>query len=144
MSTAILDNPTAPLEEPAKVRRRLELFDAARLAAAIGIVWLHTPRSVQLAHWSLLGRFAVPFFSAAAVFFVIDGLRRQPHRSVRQYAFNRFQRIYVPFLAWSVIYLVFKWVKSLALPDQPNDFPGVEAFWTGTFFTCGSCRLCCC
>ena len=110
------------------------MFDAARLLAAYSIVWLHTPRSEGLAHWSLLGRFAVPFFSAAAVFFVVDGLRRNPDRSLREYTANRLRRIYVPFLAWSAIYLVFKWIKEIAAPEQANVFPGIEALWTGTFF----------
>jgi peptidoglycan/LPS O-acetylase OafA/YrhL len=40
----------------------------------------------------------------------------------------------VPFLAWSGIYLAFKAVKALLLPNQPNDFPGLEVFWLGSFF----------
>ncbi len=43
-------------------------------------------------------------------------------------------RIYVPFLAWSVVYLVFKGAKALLLPGEPNDFPGVEFLWLGSFY----------
>src|SRR6201999_3637227 len=32
------------------------------------------------------------------------------------------------------IYLAFKGAKSMALPDQPNDFPGWEFLWTGSFY----------
>src|SRR5262249_35109369 len=63
---------------------------------------------------------------------VIDSLHRQPQRGFAKYALGRFQRIYVPFLAWSAIYLAFKAVKSTLLPDQPNDFPGVSGLWRGT------------
>ncbi|HZZ26587.1 MAG TPA: acyltransferase [Pirellulales bacterium] len=109
-------------------------LDFARLAAAYSIVWLHTPRSPQLSSWNVLGRFAVPFFTAGAVFFVIDGLRRQPHRSWREYAVNRFRRIYVPFVGWSLIYVLLKLFKKVALPDQANDFSGFKILWTGTFW----------
>ena len=43
-------------------------------------------------------------------------------------------RIYVPFLAWSGIYLAFKGGKALLLPGQPNDFPGVDLLWLGSFY----------
>jgi hypothetical protein len=33
-----------------------------------------------------------------------------------------------------VIYLAFKAVKGLALPNQPNDFPGLEFLWVGSFY----------
>src|ERR1043165_5782748 len=129
-----LQQTPAAIDRTSVARRRLASFDAARLVAAYCIVWLHSLRSAELAPWNILGRFAVPFFAAAAVFFVIESVRHQPGRTFAEYARNRFRRIYVPFLAWSGIYLVFKLIKSLLVPDQPNDFPGIEALWTGTFF----------
>ena len=113
---------------------RLAWLDFTRLIAAYSIVWLHTPRSTQLAPWAVLGRFAVPFFTAGAVLFVIQGLRKQPDRSLREYTVNRFRRIYLPFLAWCFIYWGLKIVKKIALPDEPNDFPGIEVLWTGTYW----------
>lgn len=113
---------------------RLAWLDFARLIAAYSIVWLHTQRCAELVPWTVLGRFAVPFFTAGAVFFVIEGLRRQPDRTLREYTINRFRRIYLPFLAWSVVYFVMKSVKKMALPDEPNDFSGIEVLWTGTFW----------
>jgi surface polysaccharide O-acyltransferase-like enzyme len=113
---------------------RLSWLDFARLLAAYSIVWLHTPHSPQLAPWNVLGRFAVPFFTASAVFFVIDGLRRQPRRTLAEYTINRFRRNYLPFVAWSFVYLVVKLFKKTALPEQANDFHGIEVLWTGTFW----------
>jgi surface polysaccharide O-acyltransferase-like enzyme len=127
-------SPVSSSAKPAAINSRIACLDFTRLFAAYSIVWLHTPRSPQLIPWTVLGRFAVPFFAAGAVFFVIDGLRRQPQRTLREYTINRFRRIYVPFLAWSLIYLVFKAGKKLALPDEPNDFSGVEVLWTGTYW----------
>src|SRR5215471_17145409 len=120
--TAIAQPLVVPMpQQAATSSSRLAWFDFARLMAAYAIVWLHTPRSVELTPWSVLGRFAVPFFAAGSVFFVIEGLRRQSRRNGWDYAANRFRRIYVPFLGWSGIYLVLKTIKSVTLPDQPND-----------------------
>jgi len=135
MSSVAAINPVASqsLKEAAN-SLRLSWLDFTRLAAAYSIVWLHTLRSPELVHWSRLGRFAVPFFTAGAVFFAIEGLRRKPNRSIREYTVNRFRRIYLPFLAWSLIYVLFKGVKKIALPDEPNDFGGIAVLWTGTYF----------
>src|SRR5262249_13604253 len=35
---------------------------------------------------------------------------------------------------WSLIYVAFKAIKKLAIPDEPNDFSGVEVLWTGTYW----------
>ena len=115
-------------------RPRRVMSDVMRLAAAYSIVWLHTPRSTALHGSMVLGRSAVPFFAAATVFFVWQGLVDSPGRGWLAYAATRFRRIYVPFMAWSAIYLAFKAVKASALPNEPNDFPGWEFLWTGSFY----------
>jgi surface polysaccharide O-acyltransferase-like enzyme len=133
MATVVESEPMAEKSPVVRPVSRLVRLDFARLIAAYAIVWLHTPRSAQLIPWNVLGRFAVPFFTAGAVFFVIDGLRRKS-QSLGEYTINRFRRIYLPFLAWSVIYLLVKLVKKSALPDEANDFPGIEVLWAGTFW----------
>lgn len=137
MSSTVAETPgSRPAEgaSPRAERQRMVMFDCLRLMAAYAIVWLHTPRSAELAGSGVLGRFAVPFFAAATVFFVWKGVVDKPRQSLLSYAVSRFLRIYVPFLAWSVIYLAFKAVKGVALPNQPNDFPGIEFLWTGSFY----------
>jgi len=64
----------------------------------------------------------------------ISGVWRKPERTFAAYGRSRFLRIYVPFLVWSALYLGFKVVKSRFLPDQPNDYPGIEILWTGSFY----------
>lgn len=123
------------LTDTAKERpARRVAFDLGRLAAIYAIVWIHTPRSEMLAGTTSLGRFAIPFFVFAAIFFVFESLRRHPERTFGQYCKSRLLRIYVPFLAWSGIYLLFKGAKSLLLPDQPNEYPGIELLWKGSFY----------
>ena len=53
----------------ARPRGRHTMLDVCRLLAAYAIVWLHTPRPEAWTDLGLLGRFAVPFFTAAATFF---------------------------------------------------------------------------
>ena len=73
MTTAVLlDRSPAPAISPSRPRR--VFFDAARLLAALAIVWLHAIRSPALLPSTSLGRFAVPFFTAAAVFLICESL----------------------------------------------------------------------
>jgi peptidoglycan/LPS O-acetylase OafA/YrhL len=134
MSTATLETPVALPQVAPQASGRRTMLDVMRLIAAYAIVWLHSPQSPDFARATAIGRFAVPFFTAAAVFLTWEGLARQPRRSAGQYAKSRFQRIYVPFMAWSVIYLAFKASKAILLPNQPNDFPGVDVLWLGSFY----------
>jgi hypothetical protein len=113
---------------------RYALLDAARWISIYAVVWLHTVRSASLLPSTALSRFAVPFFVAACVFLVTEGVRRNPRRTFLEYAYSRFLRIYLPFLAWSAVYLGFKAVKSVSLPGQPNDYPGLAMLWTGAFY----------
>ena len=115
-------------------RPRWATFDLARLLGAYAIVWVHVSRVPALQSSKALGRFAVPFFVFGAVFFVIDGLRRRPWRGFAEYTRSRFVRIYLPFLAWSVVYLGLKLVKAALLPEQPNDMPGWSLLWAGSFY----------
>ncbi|HTU26668.1 MAG TPA: acyltransferase [Pirellulales bacterium] len=119
---------------PAAPGARHTMLDVCRLLAAYAIVWLHTPRPQAWADLGLLGRFAVPFFTAAATFFAWQAGARSGERSVTRYAWSRVLRIYVPFLAWSGIYLAFKGAKAILLPAEPNDFPGWELLWLGSFY----------
>jgi peptidoglycan/LPS O-acetylase OafA/YrhL len=134
MSIATLELPAAPLQVAPPAAGRRTMLDVMRLIAAYAIVWLHSPQSPDFARVTATGRFAVPFFTAAAVYLTWEGLARQPRRSAGQYAWSRFQRIYVPFMAWSAIYLAFKAAKAILLPNQPNDFPGIDVLWLGSFY----------
>ncbi|MCL2647422.1 MAG: acyltransferase [Phycisphaerales bacterium] len=102
-------------------KQRLEALDAARLLAALGIIWLHTlPINPRFGALSNLGRIAVPFFVIAAVMLVAEGLRRHPARSFLDYAGSRFTRIYVPFLIWTAIYILLRDLKSWLRPGNPT------------------------
>jgi surface polysaccharide O-acyltransferase-like enzyme len=122
--------PVASIPAP----QRWPLIDVSRWFAMYAIVWLHTIRSEALLPSAMITRFAVPFFVATCVFLIFQGVAHKPQRTFTQYAWSRFVRIYLPFLAWCAIYLAFKAVKSHFLPEQRNEFPGVlEVFWKGSF-----------
>src|SRR5262245_5376228 len=103
---------TAPQAATASAGRMIGL-DAARLVAAIAIVWLHTPESPPLAHLSVLSSFAVPFFVFTAVLLNLQSLRRNPDRPLGAYVVSRFNRIYVPFFVWSLLYFAFRDLKHI-------------------------------
>ena len=111
---------------------RSAAIDAWRFVAAVGIVWLHTQADDVLPKSSNLGRFAVPFFSAAAAFLLYEGLRRNPDRDFGAFAVKRVKRIYFPFLAWSVIYLLATEMKRHFVSHQPIVPFDWSFFFSGT------------
>src|SRR5689334_24487348 len=79
--------PTGP------IRIRLPVLDVMRLLAAVAIVWLHTVTSPRLGpSVDPLTRFAVPFFTAGAVFLLMESVRRDPRRKWLSYAASRLRR----------------------------------------------------
>ncbi|MDA0660512.1 MAG: acyltransferase [Planctomycetota bacterium] len=110
------------------------MANTLKVLAAYAIIWIHVPQSASGIKTIALMRFAVPFFVALSVFFVLYANLTKPPRSWTSYLLTRARRIYVPFLAWSGIYLGFKWLKWLVLPDQPNDFPGWEVWFVGSAY----------
>ena len=97
--------------------RRIVGFDSARLVAAAGVVWTHTlyvsNRGPWSDGWEDAGRFGTAFFAIAAVFFMVRGVRTNPGRAFAPYAVARFRRLYVPFLAWTAIYLLLRNARRL-------------------------------
>jgi surface polysaccharide O-acyltransferase-like enzyme len=109
-------------------------LDAARVLAAYAVIWIHTARCPEMMPSVALGRFAVPFYLAAAVLLIIQGARRGRQRRFLAYLGHRSRRLLLPFAAWSGLYLLLKAIKYVALPNQPNDFPGAEALLVGTAY----------
>lgn len=91
---------------------RYLLIDAARLFAAVAIVWIHAAESELGKNLAPFCRFAVPFFVIAIVFFTLDSLSKPDRPSGWPgFMLKRFQRLYVPFIIWSVGYLILRLVK---------------------------------
>ncbi len=106
-------------------------IDLMRFVAAVSIVWLHTVNSTLLQESSVLGRFAVPFFTVAAVFMIFVSSSKKPQPSFWNYANRRFTRIYVPFMLWSLFYLIVRAINRIV---SSSDAPliGNDILWTGT------------
>jgi surface polysaccharide O-acyltransferase-like enzyme len=76
----------------------------------------------------------VPFFTCVGVLFVVEKARRQSLAAWPRWALARAARLYLPFLAWSAVYVAFKVVKKGLVPEQPNDFGGWEMLvWGGAY-----------
>lgn len=82
-------------------------FDVIRLVAAVAVIVVHSPGLDRVPDWSLPLRFAVPFFCCTAAHFAfLQYRKRVPPDSLRSYADERFERVYRPFVAWSLVYAV--------------------------------------
>jgi peptidoglycan/LPS O-acetylase OafA/YrhL len=119
-----------PAGQPRRAGPRNEALDAARLLGALAIIWIHAAASTS----NVLGRFAVPFFTCVGILLVVEKGRREPLAAWPRWALARARRLYLPFLAWSAVYLAFKVVKKGLAPEQANDFGGWEMLvWGGAY-----------
>jgi peptidoglycan/LPS O-acetylase OafA/YrhL len=123
--------PLPPLEPP---KQRNHTLDAARGIAALGVIWVHVVvDSPDLARAASLARFGTPFFTIAAIFYLIaGGLSSKPLGDFRSYAKQRFLRLYVPFLIWCVICLVLRNGKRLLMTDDGWVNLGPSRLFMGT------------
>ena len=125
----------SPATTPPAVTGRTARFlalDGARWLASVAIVWLHVPKTPALDATSALGRFAVPFFTQAAVLLAYAAPERHPTLSVARYAGGRFQRIYLVFLAWSCFYAVTRWFSHRLLHQPDYQIRLTDLLWNGT------------
>ncbi len=83
-------------------------IESLRIIAIAGIVWIHTPESEEMRAWTVLGRFAVPFFAATSAYLAVGTAIRKPQFSVSEFVRTRPARIYLMFLGWTAIYLVIR------------------------------------
>jgi surface polysaccharide O-acyltransferase-like enzyme len=117
---------------------RLLGVDIVRVLAALGIVWGHSVQSDPLRVVTPamdLGRISTPLFAFLAAYFVVQHLRRNPRESYGGFFLHRFNRIYLPFLAWSVIYLGAR-VVNYVLTGKVSEINAWrwEFLWIGTTY----------
>lgn len=92
-------------------------LDAARFFAACAVVWIHAAESAPAVAVIPACRFAVPFFAALIVYFCLtSSAAASQESSWLRYAAKRVQRLYIPFLLWSVIYVLLRLAKHLYFP----------------------------
>jgi len=129
ISTVVADPPRTERASPATVpaslpaSARIGGLDAARFVAAVAICWLHSCDSPELRDSRVIGTFGVPFYVFAATFFLARGFWRDPQRLLTTYYASRFRRLYLPFLAWSAIYLLARDLKHFEFSAQPSVQP---------------------
>jgi peptidoglycan/LPS O-acetylase OafA/YrhL len=82
---------------------------------AIGVIWVHACHNLPTINgrtFLSLGRFAVPFFTASAVYFALLALWRKPELRFSAYFRRRVVRLYLPFLAWTAVYLAMQFARQ--------------------------------
>src|SRR5262245_33047669 len=124
-------DPVVP-DDRAQKGQRNEAVDVIRLIAAASIVYVHSVRTETLSQWGNLLRFAVPFFLFASLYFQSLSLRRSGGRNLSQYVLSRLRRLYLPFLAWSLIYLLARDLKRVYLLKLGLVKLELGLLWKGT------------
>jgi surface polysaccharide O-acyltransferase-like enzyme len=85
--------------------------DIARVLAAAAVVWIHVVDCDASRTYLALCRFAVPFFTCVAVYFVLQKATSTREASFGNYCMQRAVRLYVPFLLWALFYLGVRMTK---------------------------------
>ncbi|XGV94363.1 MAG: acyltransferase family protein (plasmid) [Leptolyngbya sp. BL-A-14] len=99
-------------------RQRLVGIDLLRGLAIYGVVILHTDQGIQLLPdaWLMIRQFAafaVPFFLATSFYLTANKLYAgKPYRLS-----SRFTRLFVPYAFWSAFYLLYRFLKYLAIHE---------------------------
>ncbi|HEY5813503.1 MAG TPA: acyltransferase [Terrimicrobiaceae bacterium] len=107
------------------------LIDATKLLLAFTVVFMHlVPNRPEL---ELIGRplltFTVPFFWTIALYFFIRKIKKSPELNFRDL---NFERLILPYFAWTVIYLLLRLVKYRShMGDFEPGSPIEIAFYGG-------------
>ncbi|HEX8342015.1 MAG TPA: acyltransferase [Tepidisphaeraceae bacterium] len=116
---------------------RNDFLDAVRMLAGLGVVWVHTFPANDGPAAQHAGRFSVPFFTIIAVWLMAR--RPYPREPLvvalptwGTFVRTRFQRLYVPFLIWNVVYTIARMAKGTL---------GVTDLDVGWFFGGASTQL---
>ena len=112
-------------------RRYYSGIDVLKLLAAVAVVYLHAVGQTDLAETSLPTRFAVPFFAASAAYLAFRSAIARADAEVTRYIRSRFSRIYLPFLIWTLIYLLVRAAWSIGRQGPLPEF-GFELLWKGS------------
>jgi peptidoglycan/LPS O-acetylase OafA/YrhL len=110
-------------------KARNNTIDAAKLLGAFGVVMIHLAPSTPNAEFisRIFSCFVVPFFLMIALYFFIEKVHGMERLKIIQL---RFDRILIPYVVWTIVYLVFHIIKyqvqhkSLALDLVPALFYG--------------------
>lgn len=123
---------------PGASRDRFLGVDCVRFIAALWIVWVHTVQAPILRTTIPtieIGRFGTRLFSILAAYFLVRHVMAKPAEGWPHFAWGRFRRIYLPFLAWSLIYLAVRPVNRLLTGNETSlsEFKW-EFLWIGTTY----------
>ena len=87
-------------------------LDFVRFLGAFCIIWIHAAESGYGQSLSVLCRWAVPFFAVSLTYFSWKAGVSTRSRSTGSYVLAKLLRLYLPFLAWNLAYLIVRLFKQ--------------------------------
>jgi fucose 4-O-acetylase-like acetyltransferase len=112
-------------------------IDLARVISTYGVVFVHSggyaPSDNLANQTQALFEFAVPFFLAAS-FYLLSSSKKESN--FRKLMLSRTKRLIIPYLAWSIIYIIARVIKAFI----NHKFGDVETLFSDPFsiLFCGS------
>jgi peptidoglycan/LPS O-acetylase OafA/YrhL len=114
------------------VSNRNGTVDLVRLFAAFGVICIHVPFNTAAAGAVniFFTTLCVPFFYVISLTYFISSFKKS--KSVKKVAYKTWDRIILPYLAWTAIYVALMLIKNrfIGLSHGPNEF----VFWRALLF----------
>lgn len=114
--------------------RHIRGLDTLRLVALFAVVWIHASDTNPLASHltKLWADFAVPSFLLMSIYLTMTSLSKSPEVGFGAFMQRRLARLGPAYLAWTVLYLLFRVAKHAVAAKQP-----LVVDWVATLF-CGA------
>jgi fucose 4-O-acetylase-like acetyltransferase len=112
---------------PNPPRPRLDVLDAARVLATLGVIWTHVVEvQDHPPRIAALGRFGTSYYILAAVLFAYRSQGTERKVTWKRELAVRFRRLLVPYFLWSLIYgiLYYRYGVSVGM-----NFREIAAWW---------------
>ncbi|WP_366182419.1 acyltransferase family protein [Flavobacterium ovatum] len=114
-----------------KLKERNHTIDAFRVLAIFGVVAIHIKNDTSNA--ALIGNFftplSVPFFYIVSLLYFIIGLKSVGDNVVKKTFHKTFYRIVLPYLIWTVIYVLLRVIKAQLIGAESG-----IVFWRAFFY----------
>jgi surface polysaccharide O-acyltransferase-like enzyme len=107
-------------------------LDCLKVLAIFAVVWVHGSDMNKLAK-SLRTYcvFAVPCFVIMSAFLMQLSYSKKTDRGYLDLLYSRFKRLVPAYLVWSVLYLIFRFIKRKFVSDLPIDFDLIVIIFCG-------------
>lgn len=107
------------------MKSRLQEFDILRVVAAFSVIMIHISalyiNELSLAYYlNQIVRYAVPLFIIMSGFLIQFSMTKKPPLSAKHFYQQRFSKLLIPYIFWSIFYSLFNFIYSTHAWPTPD------------------------